>query len=173
MCLFSIWPTQWFFINVNQIPSHTWWMLCGDIPSHSSYNLDSTGTYKLLWAPAHLPHEISSYHSFPLSLGSAPVCFLVLGQSVLCGPQGLCSCPSLCGEWLSPRPPNSWSHLSIADLSPNIAFSEGLSWITLLESTPWPTTLSHCSLLFSSYCHLKLYYIICLLVNLTIVCFSH
>ena len=27
---FSIWPTHWFFFNVNRIPSHSWRMLSGD-----------------------------------------------------------------------------------------------------------------------------------------------
>lgn len=54
------------------------------------------------------------------------------------------------------------------DSATNITFSEGPSQI-ILDQLLCPIGLFY----FFSYYHLKLYYMICLLVNLTAICFSH
>ena len=92
-------------------------------------------TYKLLWGLAHLPRNISSYHSL---VGSAPVHFLFPEHSVLVWALDL------------PCAGNDYPQ-TFQELVPS--FHAGLSnQHYLLRGSfpdhPWPATLSHWSVLF-------------------------
>lgn len=114
-------------------------------------------TYKLLWGLAHLPHNISSYHSL-FGLSTCPFLF----------PRALSACVSLrdfaldlCAGSDYPQTFQELVPSFHADLSNQHYLLRGS-----FPDHPWPATLSHCSVLIFSYYHLKLYYMICLLVNL-------
>ena len=108
-------------------------MFSGDFPLHLWYNLDSTMTSRLLWDPAHLPHNISSYHSLPWAQHLSA--FWAWDTQCLCGPQGLCS--SLC-----------WSCLAMLILAHTSPSQRVLPGSPYLNSIPWPATLSYCSVFF-------------------------
>lgn len=132
--------------------------------------------WTLLWPtnpsvvqPTYLRHLLLS-----LPRLSTQISFLFLRHLMLGSASGTLPLPFLLLEMIIRQTLQSLVPSLHAELNSNMTFSEGTSWTSLpKQHTLTSYCLTHCSVSFSSYCHLKLCYIIYLLVKLTIVCCFH